>query len=228
MFSIHANKNRGSATYGWLNARYSFSFASWHDPRYMGISSLRVINEDTVRPLTGFSRHSHDNMEILTYILAGVISHEDSMGNKTTISAGECQLMSAGSGISHSEMNKHPTQTLHLLQIWLYPNQSNTEPRYQQIMLPTTDGLTLIASPEEREGSMHIKQDAAIYRLKLHAGQTQTLPIVRKNGYLHLISGQTIINDTLVTTGDALISQDETTLSITAIADSEALWFDLP
>lgn len=228
MLTIHANKNRGSATYGWLNARYSFSFASWHDPRYMGISSLRVINEDIVRPLTGFSRHSHDNMEILTYILAGEISHEDSMGNKTTIRAGECQLMSAGSGISHSEMNKHPSQALHLLQIWLYPNQNNTEPRYQQIMLPTDDGLTLIAAPKEQAGSMHIKQDAAVYRVKMNAGQQLALPIARKNGYLHIINGQTIINEMLLTSGDALISQNENTLTITAVSDSEALWFDLP
>lgn len=227
MLTIHRNENRGSATYGWLNARYSFSFASWHDPRFMGISSLRVINEDIVRPQTGFSRHSHDNMEILTYILEGTISHEDSMGNKTTITAGECQLMSAGSGISHSELNRHPTQRLHLLQIWLYPNVSNTEPRYQQIMLPTEDGLTLIASPEECEGSMHIKQDASVFRVKLNTGNVQTLPIARKNGYLHLIRGQAQVQEQLLNTGDALISQNESTLTITALTDVEALWFDL-
>jgi redox-sensitive bicupin YhaK (pirin superfamily) len=227
MLTIHRNENRGSATYGWLNARYSFSFASWHDPRFMGISSLRVINEDIVRPQTGFSRHSHDNMEILTYILEGTISHEDSMGNKTTITAGECQLMSAGSGISHSELNRHPTQRLHLLQIWLYPNVINTEPRYQQIMLPTEDGLTLIASPEECEGSMHIKQDACVFRVKLNTGNVQTLPIARKNGYLHLIHGQAQVQERLLNTGDGLISQNESTLTITALTDVEALWFDL-
>lgn len=227
MLTVHHNENRGSGTYGWLNARYSFSFASWHDPRYMGVSSLRVINEDIVRPQTGFSRHSHDNMEILTYVLEGEVSHEDSMGNKTTISAGECQLMSAGSGISHSEMNRHPTQSLHLLQIWLYPNVNDTKPRYQQIMLPMGEGLTLIASPEEHEGSMHIKQDAAIFRIKLNAGQIQALPIARNKGYLHLIRGQGQAENHLLTTGDALISHDEHTLTLTALTTVEALWFDL-
>ena len=227
MLAIHAHSQRGQANYGWLDARYSFSFASWYDPRFMGVASLRVINEDKVKPLSGFATHSHSNMEILTYILAGEISHQDSMGNKTTISAGECQLMSAGSGISHSELNRHPTQRLHLLQIWLYPNVSNTEPRYQQIMLPTEDGLTLIASPEECEGSMHIKQDASVFRVKLNTGNVQTLPIARKNGYLHLIRGQAQVQEQLLNTGDALISQNESTLTITALTDVEALWFDL-
>jgi redox-sensitive bicupin YhaK (pirin superfamily) len=193
----------------------------------MGVASLRVINEDIVSPQTGFARHNHDNMEILTYVLAGEISHEDSMGNKTTISAGECQLMSAGHGISHSEMNRHPTQALHLLQIWLYPNTRDTEPRYQQIRLVDDNSLTLIASPTDNAGSMHIKQDAEIYRLKLSAGQLQSLPASRAHGYLHMISGQAEVQGKQVIAGDALISQQEQTLTLNALTDIEALWFDL-
>lgn len=227
MLTLHTHQQRGHSQYGWLDARYSFSFASWHDPRYMGVASLRVINEDKVNPLSGFARHSHDNMEILTYVLAGEISHEDSMGNKTTISAGECQLMSAGSGISHSEMNRHPTQTLHLLQIWLYPNVRDSEPRYQQIRLANDNNLTLIASPNDSQGTMHIKQDAEVYRLKCSAGQIQDLPANRKYGYLHIIRGQAQVQTQQLNTGDALISHDEPSLTLTAQTDVEALWFDL-
>jgi hypothetical protein len=227
MLAIHAHSQRGQANYGWLDARYSFSFASWYDPRFMGVASLRVINEDKVKPLSGFATHSHSNMEILTYILAGEISHQDSMGNKTTISAGECQLMSAGSGISHSEMNHHATQTLHFLQIWLKPNQENTEPRYQQIKLNDEFGLVHIASHIENQGLMHIKQDADIYRIKFDAGQKITLPSLRPYGYLHLINGQGSVQDMALSTGDALIAKDETSLEFTAFTKGEALWFDL-
>ncbi|MCB1673358.1 MAG: pirin family protein [Moraxellaceae bacterium] len=227
MLAVHANSHRGQASYGWLDARYSFSFASWYDPRYMGVASLRVINEDKVKPLTGFAMHSHSNMEILTYILSGEISHQDSMGNKTTISAGECQLMSAGRGVSHSEKNQHPTQTLHLLQIWLVPNQENTEPRYQQVRLDNSKGLVQIASPNEGEGLMHIKQDAAIYRLKFETGQTIKLPHQRAYGYLHLINGQGSVQNINLNSGDALISKDEQSLEFVSHNAGEALWFDL-
>jgi redox-sensitive bicupin YhaK (pirin superfamily) len=227
MLAIHAHSQRGQAHYGWLDARYSFSFASWYDPRFMGVASLRVINEDKVKPLSGFATHSHSNMEILTYILAGAISHQDSMGNKTTISAGECQLMSAGRGVSHSEKNQHTAQTLHLLQIWIIPNQENTEPRYQQVRLGDEVGITQIASPDSNEGLMHIKQDAAIYRLKFNAGQTIALPSVRPYGYLHLINGQGSVQDFSLSTGDALIAKDESSLTFTALTEGEALWFDL-
>lgn len=226
MLALHANSSRGQAHYGWLDARYSFSFASWYDPRFMGVASLRVINEDKVKPLGGFATHSHSNMEILTYILAGEISHQDSMGNKTTISAGECQLMSAGSGISHSEKNQHTAQTLHMLQIWVVPNQENTKPRYQQVRLDEF-GVVQIASPHPNEGLMHLKQDAAIYRLKFNVGQKIELPHSRPYGYLHLISGQGAVQNMSLSTGDALISKDETQLSFTAFSQGEALWFDL-
>ena len=227
MLSIHANSNRGQAHYGWLDARYSFSFASWYDPRFMGVASLRVINEDKVKPLTGFATHSHSNMEILTYVLSGEISHQDSMGNQTKISAGECQLMSAGSGISHSEKNQHPSQTLHLLQIWLLPAENNTEPRYQQIRLDDEWGITQIVSPTEQQGLMHIKQDAAVYRLKFSAGQQIELPSSRPYGYLHVINGQGSVQDKALTTGDALITKDESNLTFSAFSEGEALWFDL-
>lgn len=227
MLALHSSAQRGQGNYGWLEARYSFSFASWYDPRFMGVSHLRVINEDKVRPLTGFATHSHSNMEILTYVLAGEVSHKDSMGNTTKISAGEFQLMSAGKGVSHSEMNSHPTQTLHLMQIWLVPAEQNTEPRYQQMLFADSQQLALIASPIEQEGSMHIKQDAAIYRLKFNQGEKISLPSDRQYGYFHLIEGQGVINDVGLSTGDALISKDESALIFTALSNGQALWFDL-
>jgi len=227
MLALHPSHQRGQGNYGWLEARYSFSFASWYDPRFMGVSHLRVINEDRVRPLTGFATHSHSNMEILTYVLAGEVSHKDSMGNVTKIKAGEFQLMSAGKGISHSEMNSHPTQTLHLMQIWLVPAEQNTEPRYQQMQFADNQQVALIASPVEQEGSMHIKQDAAVYRLKFKQGEQIRLTSDRQYGYFHLIDGQVAINEIALTTGDALISKDESDLVFTALSDGQALWFDL-
>jgi redox-sensitive bicupin YhaK (pirin superfamily) len=149
------------------------------------------------------------------------------MGNQTKISAGECQLMSAGSGISHSEKNQHPSQTLHLLQIWLLPAENNTEPRYQQIRLDDELGITQIVSPTEQQGLMHIKQDAAVYRLKFSAGQQIELPSSRPYGYLHLINGQGSVQDKALTTGDALITKDESNLTFSAFSEGEALWFDL-
>ncbi|PTQ87703.1 pirin family protein [Agitococcus lubricus] len=227
MLSVHRHDERGHAHYGWLNARYSFSFAAWHDCRHMGISHLRVLNEDKVKPHSGFARHSHDNMEILTYVLAGAVSHEDSMGNQTTIRAGECQLMSAGTGISHSEMNRE-SSTLHMLQIWLYPHSKNTTPRYQQIHLTNDEPLQQIAAPEPMANAMHIQQDAAIYRLKFKQDQQIILPRQYINGYLHLIQGGGSVNQWQLATGDALkVEQHEASLVFHALADGEALWFDL-
>lgn len=227
MLVLHPAQQRGQGNYGWLEARYSFSFASWYDPRFMGLSHLRVINEDRVKPLTGFSTHSHRNMEILTYVLQGEVSHKDSMGNTTKISAGEFQLMSAGKGVSHSEVNSHPTQTLHLMQIWVVPAEQHTEPRYQQMHFADEQQLVLIASPVEQQDAMHIKQDAAIYRLKFKQGEHISLPHARQYGYFHLIEGQGALNDAVLNTGDALMSQDVTDLSFTALTEGQALWFDL-
>ena len=131
---LHRSENRGHVQAGWLDTYHSFSFGSWYNPKYMGVSALRVINDDTIAAHNGFGAHPHDNMEILTCVLDGTISHKDSMGNEGQIHAGEWQLMSAGTGITHSEMNSHDN-AVHLLQIWIQPNVQNAEPTYQQIQL---------------------------------------------------------------------------------------------
>ena len=140
MITVHPDANRGYANFGWLEARHSFSFGAWYDPRYLGVSVLRVINDDRIRALSGFGRHPHDNMEILTYVLSGVLTHRDSMGNETRIAAGQFQLMSAGSGITHSEHNRQPLAETRLLQIWLHPDRQNTEPGYQELPAVAQEG----------------------------------------------------------------------------------------
>ncbi|RZU36955.1 hypothetical protein EV700_3168 [Fluviicoccus keumensis] len=227
MITVHPAANRGHANLGWLDSFHSFSFGSWYDPRYMGVSALRVINDDRIRALTGFGLHPHDNMEILTYVLKGVISHKDSMGNETHIRAGQFQLMSAGSGITHSEHNRQPHAETRILQIWLYPNRQNTAPGYQELPPDEREGLRLVVSPDGADGSMRILQNARIYRLRLAAGETLTLPLQGSTGYLHVISGQIHLDQTLLTDGDgAEASPDSRELH--TLTAAEALWFDLP
>lgn len=227
MLTVHHSENRGRANFGWLDARHSFSFGNWYDPRYMGVSALRVINEDRVKPQSGFGSHPHENMEILTYILSGVLSHKDSMGNETHIRAGDFQLMSAGTGVVHSEHNRQPNAETHLLQIWLYPNESNTEPGYQELHASATDGLQLVASPDGADSSLRIRQNARIYRLKLTADTEAELPLKGSQGYLHLISGQATLDGTVIAGGDGAVVSGNSRL-VKSLTDIEALWFDLP
>ena len=224
---IHKNEQRGHVKIDWLNSWHSFSFGSWHDPRYMGISALRVINEDIIDAQQGFGRHSHDNMEILTYVLSGRLSHQDSMGNIEHIEAGEWQLMSAGSGIKHSEMN-NSDQPVHSLQIWLYPNIQNAAPTYQQIRLDPKDTPNQwhhIVSPTP-DTPLFIRQDANISSAYLNASKTLMLEPQKAVSYLHVIAGKIRINDQVVQTGDAIIFEGNA--EIIADTDAHLLWFDLP
>ncbi|HEX5360248.1 MAG TPA: pirin family protein [Fluviicoccus sp.] len=227
MITVHPAANRGHANFGWLDSFHSFSFGSWYDPRYMGVSALRVINDDRIRALTGFGQHPHDNMEILTYVLKGVISHKDSMGNETHLRAGQFQLMSAGSGITHSEHNRQPHEETRILQIWLYPDRQNTAPGYQELQPDDRAGLRLIVSPDGTDGSMRILQNARIYRLKLDADQRLTLPLDGSTGYLHVISGQVHLDRTLLTDGDGAEATTDSR-ELHTLTAAEALWFDLP
>ena len=227
MITVHPAANRGHANFGWLDSFHSFSFGSWYDPRHMGVSALRVINDDRIRALTGFGQHPHDNMEILTYVLKGVISHKDSMGNETHLRAGQFQLMSAGSGITHSEHNRQPHEETRILQIWLYPDRQNTAPGYQELQPDDRAGLRLIVSPDGADGSMRILQNARIYRLKLDADQRLKLPLDGSTGYLHVISGQVHLDRTLLTDGYGADATTDSRELHTRTA-AEALWFDLP
>ena len=168
---LHRSENRGHVKAGWLDTYHSFSFGSWYNPKYMGVSALRVINDDTVAAHNGFGTHPHDNMEILTCVLDGTISHKDSMGNEGQINAGEWQLMSAGTGVTHSEMNKHD-QAVHLLQIWIQPNLQDAEPTYRQIQLNPKDHPNqwhLIAGDES--APMLIRQNAEVKTAVLEKDQ---------------------------------------------------------
>lgn len=225
---IRRAADRGSADHGWLNSQHSFSFAGYRDPRFMGFGPLRVINQDRVHPGRGFGTHSHRDMEIISYVIDGRLTHRDTIGTSGEIVPGEVQLMSAGTGIAHSEMNASSDEAVHFLQIWVMPGQQGTPPRYQQRAFPRTeDGLRLLASPEGREGSLTIGQDIDLYRLLLTAGEAARHPIRRARSWVQVVHGQLAVNGALLYPGDGLAVTEASVLELEAHGDTEALIFDL-
>lgn len=158
MIYVRKAEDRGHANHGWLDSWHTFSFADYYDPNFMGFSALRVINEDVIDAGQGFGTHPHKDMEILTYVLSGTVEHRDSMGNKEQIRAGEFQIMSAGTGVRHSEYNANQDRPLHLYQIWIIPDQVGLEPRYEQRMFDAPQGRQLVLSPDARDGSLKVFQ----------------------------------------------------------------------
>lgn len=229
MITVRPDAERGQGHFGWLRARYSFSFSSYYDPRHMGVSALRVINQDIVSGKSGFGQHGHDNMEILTYVLRGTLSHRDTLGNIADINAGEFQLMSAGTGIEHSEMNRGE-QPVELLQIWLLPNVRNPEPRYAQKSFPRTPGLQRIVAPDGVDAdALPIRQDATIYRGILEDnGSLSHSPNPGRTGWVQVISGLLHLNGVRLEAGDGAAVREETNLEFLAEQASEFLYFDLP
>lgn len=224
---LHRSDERGHVKMGWLNSKHSFSFGSWYNPKYMGISALRVINDDIIAAHNGFGTHPHDNMEILTCVLDGAISHKDSMGNEGQISAGEWQLMSAGTGIQHSEINQGDVP-VHLLQIWIHPDIKNAVPTYQQIKLDPKDlpnQWHVIAGPNDN-APMHIRQQAEVKTAVLEANHQLEVKSQFGINYIHVIHGVIEIGEHLVRAGDALVFSDEALLK--ALDNSQFIWFDLP
>lgn len=224
---VHRSEDRGHVKAGWLESYHSFSFGSWYNPKYMGVSTLRVINDDKIDANNGFGTHSHDNMEILTCVLDGAISHRDTMGNEGQIKAGEWQLMSAGTGVAHSEINNTDTP-VHLLQIWIHPDVRDAEPNYQQISLdPRKDPNKwhLIAG-SDANAPMHIRQNAEIKSAVLEKGHELSVEPVKKVNYVHVISGVIRIGDQEVKAGDAFVFEDKATIQATE--ESQFIWFDLP
>ncbi|MEB5476035.1 pirin family protein [Acinetobacter pollinis] len=224
---LHRSEDRGHVQAGWLNTYHSFSFGNWYDPRFMGVSALRVINDDTVAPHNGFGTHPHDNMEILTCVLSGTITHKDSMGNEGHIRAGEWQLMSAGTGVRHSEINDQDTP-VHLLQIWIQPNIKNAAPTYQQIKCDPREHPNewhIIAGPNDN-APMHIRQNTEVKTA--HLKQNSRLAVKSNHGlnYVHIISGKVSIHNEILSTGDALAFIDLS--EIIALEDTQMIWFDLP
>lgn len=224
---LHRSENRGHVKAGWLESKHSFSFGSWYDPKYMGVSVLRVINDDLIAAHNGFGTHPHDNMEILTCVLEGTISHKDSMGNERHISAGEWQLMSAGTGVQHSEINQGDIP-VHMLQIWIHPDIRNAEPNYQQIQCDPKlqpNQWHVIAGPNS-DAAMHIRQQAEVKTAFIQATNTLAIKATQKLNYVHVISGELEIAGETLKAGDALAFAEET--EIKALTDSQLIWFDLP
>jgi hypothetical protein len=229
MIEIRPSNERGPADHGWLQSRHSFSFAGYYDPDHMGVSALRVINDDRVSPGCGFATHSHQDMEIISYVKKGAIEHKDSMGHVETLPAGEFQLMSAGTGLTHSEYNPSSAEPLEFLQIWIEPNVYGIEPGYQQKQFDAQQGLQLIASPDARGGSLLIHQDACLYQLRLHAEQSVSHSLEPgRSAYVHVVSGSLSVNGERLSEGDGATVKADDVLEFTGHGNSEALVFDLP
>ena len=230
MIKIRRADERGHANYGWLDTYHTFSFNTYYDERFMGFRSLRVINEDRVLAGQGFGTHGHRDMEIISYVLKGEIAHKDSEGNVATLPPGEFQLMSAGSGIRHSEFNPSSTNELHFLQIWIQPNVYGQTPGYQQKDFGQKPGLTLVASPDGEGGSMLIKQDARLYQLILGAGEQVDLKAsAQRNYYVHVVEGELQIENEIAKPGDGVkITKVENVQLLATNNKVKALVFDLP
>ena len=231
MLTVRKSQDRGHADHGWLNSFHSFSFAGYYDPAHMGFGNLRVINEDRIAPGTGFGTHGHRDMEIISYVMSGELAHKDSMGNIKGIPPGDVQRMSAGTGVQHSEFNHAEGQTTHFLQIWIEPKVRGIPPSYEQKTFAESEkrgALRLVASPDGAQGSVKLHADAALYAGLLDGDESVNLALnpARKT-YVHLVRGALSVNGNALTTGDAVLIEKESTLSLTDGHDAEVLVFDL-
>jgi quercetin 2,3-dioxygenase len=231
MAEVRRAAERGHAEHGWLDSYHSFSFADYHDPQQMGYGVLRVINEDRVQPGTGFGTHAHRDMEIITYVLEGALGHQDSMDNGSTIVPGDVQRMSAGTGVRHSEYNHQRGGVTHFLQIWIQPSKLGVAPSYEQKHFAAGEKrgrLRLIASPDGREGSVSINQDALLYAGLFDGAERARLEIApRRKGYVHIARGTVTVNGEPLEAGDAL-KTGSGPIEIERGKGGEVLVFDLP
>jgi hypothetical protein len=232
MLAMRKADDRGHANHGWLNSYHTFSFGGYYDPQHMGVSNLRVINDDTVAPGGGFAEHGHNDMEIISYVLDGALEHKDSMGNGSVIRPGDVQRMSAGTGVRHSEYNHSSEEPVHFLQIWLEPNKHGVEPAYDQKHFPLEDRRgrwVLLLSPDGRQGSMATHQDALIYSTVLETGATQEYRFdSARQGYLHVARGKLRVGNVTLSQGDGLRIQKQEVLELEGVEDAEVILFDLP
>jgi redox-sensitive bicupin YhaK (pirin superfamily) len=230
MTTIRKSNERGHADHGWLNSYHSFSFADYFDRNHMGFRSLRVINEDRVRPGAGFGTHGHNNMEIISYVLSGALAHKDSMGHVETLRAGELQRMSAGTGITHSEYNGSGKEPVHFLQIWIHPEEAGLKPSYEQVKITDEEKLgklVLVAAPEG--GAMEIHQDARVLLGQVETGKQLEYELEPKRAaWVHVVRGEASVNGKKLATGDAAAVTEEEKVAIQGeAANSEVLVFDL-
>ncbi len=230
MIEIRKSEERGQADHGWLRSYHSFSFADYHDAEHMGFGHLRVINEDRIQPGTGFGTHGHRDMEIISYVLEGELAHKDSMGNGSTIVPGDVQRMSAGKGVLHSEFN-HAQDVTHFLQIWIEPRVTGIPPSYEQKHFDAASKrgrLRLVASPDGREGSVTIHQDAFVYAALLDGADRATHKLhPGRRAYLHVVRGKLTANGQPLETGDALKATNAPEITLEKGEGAEALLFDL-
>ena len=231
MINIRRSDERGGGDYGWLNTRYTFSFNTYDDPRFRGFRSLRVINEDYVAAGQGFPMHPHRDMEIITYILEGALEHKDSLGTGSIIRPGDGQRMSAGSGIRHSEANPSKTDAAHLLQIWILPDRQGIKPSYEQKAFPSDEKrakLRLIASPDGKDGSVTIHQDARLYVTLLSPGESVTHDLgPNRHAWLQVAKGSVALNGKQLKQGDGAAVSNEKELTLEGTEHAEVLLFDL-
>ena len=227
---IRRANERGHAEHGWLDTYHTFSFADYYDPNWMGFRSLRVINDDLVMPAAGFGTHPHRDMEIITYVLSGALEHKDSMGNGRIIRPGEVQYMAAGRGIQHSEFNPSKDEPVHLLQIWIVPEQKGLKPRYAEKSLADAPKgqFNLVVSKNGGEGSVAINQDADLYIARLETGQkaAHTLKPSR-HAWMHVAEGEVKLDGDTLQGGDAIAFSDESQVQVVATKPSQVLLFDL-
>lgn len=231
MFDILKANARGVANHGWLNSRHSFSFGHYYNPEQIGFSDLRVINDDRVAPAQGFGQHPHRDMEIFSYVLEGSLEHKDSMGTGSVIRPGDVQLMSAGSGVTHSEFNHSKSESVHFMQIWLIPAEQNVAPRYQQEHYADEEKrgrLRLIISPDGAEGSLKVRQDTRVYAGLFDGAESATLTLpANRYAYIQVARGSVTVNGQRLNEGDGARVRKVDSLSFSDGDKAEVLVFDL-
>lgn len=232
MITLRRSSARGHADHGWLDTHHTFSFANYYDPDFTHFGVLRVINQDRVAPARGFGTHGHRDMEIVSYVLDGVLEHKDSMGNGSQMRPGDVQLMSAGSGVTHSEFNASPSAPLHFLQMWVFPRQTHTVPRYEQKAFGVEERsgrLRLVVSPDGAQGSLTIDQDARLYAGLFDAGQrTRHELAAARSAWLHVARGRVRLNGQELGPGDGAAIQDERELVLEGLEAAEVVLWELP
>ncbi len=231
MIQVRKSNDRGRANHGWLDTRFTFSFADYFDPQHIHFRTLRVMNDDRIAGGGGFPMHPHEDMEIVTYVLEGALQHRDSMGNGSVIKPGDIQYMSAGTGVTHSEFNASSTEAAHLYQIWMFPEKKGLKPVYGQKNFSDAEKrgkLRLLVSPDGRDGSVQIRQDNDLYATVLGPGQTVKHELKPdRHAYVQVARGSVTLNGAQLETGDGAAISSEKALELTGVQDAEVLLFDL-
>lgn len=231
MIRILKSNDRGHANHGWLDSRFTFSFADYYDPEHVQFRTLRVMNDDHIAGGGGFPTHPHRDMEIVTYVLEGALAHKDSMGNGSVIRPGDVQYMSAGTGVAHSEFNASEKEPVHMYQIWMFPDKKNYEPTYDQKNFAEAEKrgkLRLVVSPDGREGSVKIRQDNELYATVLGPGESVQHELKSdRHAYVQVARGSVKLNGKELETGDGAAISAEKLVELTGVNDAEVLLFDL-